>query len=157
MGAWHWKIYYELELELRERVRGDIVNNPYSRLINHMRTQGAKLNTPYVQIGVVVSAEPLAIKLGDLQIGKENLLIADHLLPSYTRKVSIPLTDGEGVMSSESVGDHGSHTHEISKLGITEGDIILTDGLKVDDVVALTPALELDGQIYIVLARLVSP
>lgn len=52
-----------------------------------MRTQGAKFNTPHVQVGVVVSPDPLTIKLGDLQIGKENLLVADHLLPSY-------LTDG---------------------------------------------------------------
>ncbi|KJR48395.1 hypothetical protein UF75_1193 [Desulfosporosinus sp. I2] len=45
-----------------------------------MRTQGAKFNTPYVQVGVVVSPDPLTIKLGDLQIGKENLLVADYLL-----------------------------------------------------------------------------
>jgi len=52
-----------------------------------MRTQGAKFNTPYVQVGVVISSDPLTIKLGDLQIGKENLLVADYLLSGY-------LTDG---------------------------------------------------------------
>lgn len=78
-----------------------------------MRTQGAKYNTPYVQLGVVVSPDPLTIKLGDLQIGKENLLVAEYLLPSY-----------------------------------------LTDGLKAEDIVALTPTL--DEQTYIVLARVVS-
>ncbi|SHH14980.1 DUF2577 family protein [Desulfosporosinus lacus] len=56
------------------------MKNPYSAIINHMRTQGAKFNTPYVQVGVVVSPDPLTIKLRDLQIGKDNLLVADHLL-----------------------------------------------------------------------------
>jgi hypothetical protein len=121
-----------------------------------MRTQGGKNNTPYVQIGVVVSADPLTIKLGDLQIGKDNLLVADYLLPNYTRKITIPITDGSGVMSSVSVGEHGSHTHEITELAIAEdGEIIFTEGLKADDIVALTPTP--DGQIYIVLERLVSP
>ena len=130
------------------------MKNPYSALINHMREQGGKNNTPYVQIGLVVSADPLTIKLGDLQIGKENLLVADHLLPDYARKISIPITDGSGVMSSVPVGDHGSHTHTISELGIADGGITFTDGLKADDIVALIPTL--DEQTYIVLARIVS-
>ena len=119
--------------------------NPYSKLINHMREQGAKLNTPYVQIGIVVSADPLTIKLGDLQIGKENLLVADDLLPNYTRKITIPTTPATG----------GTTTGSITSIGIPEADLTLTDGLKADDIVALIPTL--DGQIYIVLARLVSP
>lgn len=102
-----------------------------------------------------MSADPLTIKLGDLQIGKENLLVADYLLPDYARKINIPSTEGSGVMSSVTVGDYGSHTHDITELAITDGDIAFTDGLKKDDIVALTPSL--DGQMYIVFARLVSP
>jgi|SRR5665648_117132 len=131
------------------------MKNPYSKLINHMREQGGKNNSPYVQVGVVVSEDPLTIKLGDLQIGKANLLVADYLLPDYARKISIPITDGSGVMSSESVGDHGSHTHDITQLSITEGDITFTDGLKRDDIVALIPTL--DEQTYIVLVKVVRP
>jgi len=130
------------------------IKNPYSAIINHMRMQGAKFNTPYVQVGVVVSPDPLTIKLGDLQIGKENLLVADYLLPSYTRKLNLPVTEGSGTMSSASVGEHGSHTHSITELGITEGDATLTDGLKASDIVALISTL--DEQTYIVLARVVS-
>lgn len=120
-----------------------------------MREQGGKNNSPYVQVGVVVSEDPLTIKLGDLQIGKANLLVADYLLPDYARKISIPITDGSGVMSSESIGDHGLHTHSISKLSIADGNFIFTDGLKADDLVALIPTI--DAQIYFVLAKLVSP
>lgn len=62
------------------------MKNPYSALINHMREQGGKNNTPYVQVGLVISPDPLTIKLGDLQIGKDNLLVADYLLPGYARR-----------------------------------------------------------------------
>lgn len=95
-----------------------------------MRVQGAKFNTPYVQIGVVTALDPLTVKLGDLEIGKDNLLIADYLLSNYGRKMTIP--------------------------DVPATDITFTDGLIKDDVLALTPALELEGQKYIVLARLVS-
>jgi hypothetical protein len=106
---------------------------------------------------VVISADPLTIKLGDLQIGKENILIADYLLKDYEREIEIAETDGSGTMSSESVGDHGSHTHSISKIAVAEGGIVkfTNNGLEADDIVALTPTP--DGQTYIVLAKLVEP
>jgi len=112
-----------------------------------MRTQGGKNNTPYVQVGVVVAADPLTIKLGDLQIGKENILVADYLILDYTRKITIPTTPASGSTTEESV----------TSIGIPDGDITLTDGLKVNDIVALIPTLEDEEQTYIVLARLVSP
>jgi len=108
-----------------------------------MREQGGKNNTPYVQEGVVISVDPLTIKLGDLQIGKENLLIADYLLPNYTRKISIPATIATGSTTEES----------ITSVGIPDGEIILTDGLKDGESVALIPTL--DEQKYFVLARVV--
>jgi len=144
------------------------VKNPYSKLINHMRTQGGKNNTPYVQIGVVVSADPLTIKLGDLQIGKENLLVADYLLPSYAREYTaegnVQFTDSGSLGGTDGavVGPYGSHDHSVTSINIDtdnaqSGSITLTDGLKVNDIVTLTPLLELEGQMYAVLARMVSP
>ena len=122
------------------------MRNPYSGLVNHMRTQGAKYNTPYVQTGTVISADPLTIKLGDLQIGKESLLVADYLLPNYARKITIPTTTATGSTTTES----------IMSVGIPDGDITFTDyGLKENDIVALIPTL--DEQTYIVLAKVVSP
>lgn len=121
------------------------MRDPFVRILEHMQEQGGKNNTPYVQMGLVVSADPLTIKLGDLQIGKDNLLVADYLLPNYARKISIPTTTASGTTATESV----------LTIGIPGGDITLTDGLKKDDVVALIPTP--DEQIYFVLARLVSP
>jgi len=131
----------------------------------HMRTQGGKNNTPYVQVGVVISPDPLTIKLGDLQIGKDNLLVADYLLPDYARKYT---TDGNlkvtksgslGVTTGTVVGSYGSHTHNVASVTLDtdntqSGDFTFSDGLAKDDIVALISAL--DEQIYIVLARVVS-
>ncbi|WP_407308535.1 DUF2577 domain-containing protein [Desulfosporosinus sp. SB140] len=121
------------------------MRNPYSALLNHMRTQGSKNNTPYVQIGLVVSLNPLTLKLGDLQIGKENLLAADYVLPNYERKINIPTTPASGSTTEGSV----------TSVGVPDGEIKFTDGLRVDDLVALIPTL--DEQTYIILAKVVSP
>ena len=130
-----------------------------------MRTQGGKNNTPYVQVGIVVSPEPLTIKLGDLQIGKDNLLVADYLLPDYVRKYT---ADGNlkatksgslGTTSATTVGSYGSHTHNVASITLDtdntqSGDFTFSDGLATDDIVALISTL--DEQTYIVLARVVS-
>ena len=147
-------------------IRSDSLKNPYSSLIEHMRTQGGKNNTPYVQIGLVVSADPLTVKLGDLQISRDNLLVADHLLPDYARKyelsgnIQFSESGDLGSTDSASVGDHGSHSHGITSLNIDtdnttqSGDLTFKDGLKANDIVALIPTL--DEQTYIVLAKVVS-
>lgn len=121
------------------------MRNPYSALINHMRTQGGKNNTPYVQIGLVVSPDPLTLKLGDLQIAKENLLVADYVLPNYERRINIPTTPASG----------NTTEGNITSVGVTDGVIKFTDGLRADDLVALISTL--DEQTYIILAKVVSP
>lgn len=108
-----------------------------------MRTQGGKNNTPYVQVGVVVSVDPLTIKLGDLQIGKDNLLVAEYLLPNYARKYSA--SGNIKFVTTISVDTDNTQN----------GDLTFTDGLAENDIVALISTL--DEQTYIVLAKVVSP
>ena len=120
-----------------------LIRNPYSELIGHMRTQGGKNNTPYVQVGVVVSVDPLTIKLGDLQIGKDNLLVAEYLLPNYARKYSA--SGNIKFVTTISVDTDNTQN----------GDLTFTDGLAENDIVALISTL--DEQTYIVLAKVVSP
>lgn len=130
-------------------------DDPYSTLVRIMREQGAKYNPPTIQIGKVIAPPPnLVIKIGDLQIDKDNILIADYLLPNYQRQISIPMTSGAGTMSSEIVGDHGAHTHTIYQLEISQGEIQILDTLKTGDLVAVMPTG--DRQTYIVLAKVVS-
>lgn len=130
-----------------------------------MRTQGGKNNTPYVQVGVVIASDPLTVKLGDLQIGKDNLLVADYLLPDYSRKytesgnIKFDESGSLGTTTGTTVGSYGSHTHDIATLSVDadntqSGDFTFSDGLAKDDIVALIPTL--DEQTYIILARVVS-
>jgi len=130
------------------------MDNPYSGIVNHMREQGAKYNPSSIQIGIVISSDPLIIKVGDLQLYKDDMYIADYLLKDYKLEIDMPLIDGTGAMSSVSVGDHGSHTHDISKLGITKGIINSNIGLIKDDTV-IAFATD-DEKKYIILARVVS-
>lgn len=131
------------------------MQNPYVELLSTMREQGKSVNPPSIKLAEVVSSPPeIIIKMGDLQIDKDNILIADYLLPEYKREITIPLTDSKSEMTQTSVGDHGSHNHDVTKIEITDGKIQFNDTLKPGDIVVAMPTS--DGQTYIILARVVS-
>lgn len=119
-----------------------MMESSYVKILKHMQKQGSKLNPPSVQIGVMVSSNIL--KIGDLQLDKDNLLIADYLLSSYKRGISIPTTSASG----------NTTTGSISSVGIPNGNMEFTDTLKAGDTVAVIPIN--DGQTYVILARVVS-
>lgn len=127
--------------------------NPYSKLIEQMQKQGSISNPPSMQIGEVISSNPLTIRIGDLQIDKDNILIADYL-KEYKRKIKIPEVVATGETNDVSVGDHGTHKHNVTKVGINEVEITFLDTLKQGDKLAILPTS--DRQTYIVLARVVS-
>jgi len=129
-------------------------DNPYSKLIEQMKKQGATSNPPSVQIGEVISPNPLTIRIGDLQIDKDNILIADYLLKDYKRKIKIQEVVATGETNNVSVGDHGTHKHSVDKIGINEVEIIYLDTFKQGDKLAVLSTE--DKQTYIILARVVS-
>lgn len=108
--------------------------NPYSKLIEIMKDAGSSNNPPSIQIAEVVSPPPnLIIKMGDLQVDKDNILIADYLLgeDSYIRE------------------------YKTSNDKLTWGDsnyMKYTDTLKEGDLLGVMPVE--DRQLYIILARL---
>ncbi len=130
-------------------------DNPYSKIIEQMKKQGASSNPPSIEIGEVISPNPLTIKIGDLQIDKDNILIADYLLKDYRRKVKIPEVTATGETNNVSVGDHGTHKHSVDKIGVNEVEITFLDTLKQGDKLAILSTG--DGQTYIILARVVDP
>lgn len=128
-------------------------NDPYSEMVSMMRNEGSKNNPPTIQFADVSSVEPLKIKLGDIELDKDNLLIADYLLSNYSRQINTPLAlniDGETELAT--VGDHGSHKHNISSLKIS-GSISFTDAFKKGDVVAVMPTGNVEK--FVILARVV--
>lgn len=61
------------------------MGNPYNKMINLIKKTGAAYNPPSIMIGEVIMDEPLTIRIGELEITKENILVADYLMKGYTR------------------------------------------------------------------------
>lgn len=103
------------------------LDNPYSSLIEIFREQGAKYNAPDLMIGEVLTEEPLTIKVGDIQLDKDNLYIADYLLKDYEReyisesKINIQDGSASGSTSNTNISEHGSHKHNINSITISDG------------------------------------
>lgn len=125
-----------------------IGKNPYAEIIKMMRTHGEKNNPPSIQLGEVISPPAdIIIKLGDIEITKENILIADFLLEGYTRTFEatgsiqiqknddgkITLTDSDcGRTSIDNVGFVGDgklitdpHFHSVSSISIETDDFTI--------------------------------
>ena len=69
------------------------IGNPYSFLVSTIRNQGAINNPQGIQLGKVISASPLTVSIGDLQLTASNLLLADYLKEGYTRIMYIEDTE----------------------------------------------------------------
>lgn len=126
-------------------------DNPYSTLINIMRNRGSDFNTPGIQLAEVIAPPPnLLIKVGDLQVDKKNILIADYLIPGYNRQYS---QGGSGTISTKDSGGTSSPYTVLESINAT-GKVTLTDTLQKGNVLAVIPTS--DEQTYIILARVVS-
>lgn len=136
--------------------------NAFAELLDTMREMGAKDNPITVLVGKVTSASPLVVKINEIEIDKDNLLIADYLLAGYERDGKI-----EGIGKLQASGTLGTITSPagsgtLDSVNITtqengssiEGKIKLSDGLKAGDVVGLFPVE--GNQTFIIFARLVS-
>ena len=141
-------------------------DNPYSKMIEIMKRQGASLNPPSIQIAEVIEPPPnLIVKVNDLQIDKDNILIADYLLKEHQRKITIR---GERIKfrKNNPVGEteiSSNHSHPLKYIDVdvvpieidakAESSYIQTeDTLKKGDLLAVMPVQ--DRQLYIILARL---
>lgn len=156
--------------------------NPYSTIVEIMRAQGAASNPPSIQIGVVIEPPPnLIIKVNDLQIDKDNLLIADYLLTEHKRRIVIsggrikfeqsdpPTYIGKTTEVYDGGQGASPHLHHIEELKVDTAEspeprvwieaqresqdyIKTVDTLVKDDILAVMPVA--DRQLYIILARL---
>ncbi|WP_368490850.1 DUF2577 domain-containing protein [Clostridium sp. BJN0013] len=120
------------------------IRNPYNDILLKMRRQGAAYNPPSIDIGKVVTPNPLTIQINDTPLTKKKLLVSDFLLSSYKRKIKIPPTSATGSTTDGS----------ITSIGIPDAELNFTDGLKAGDMVACLATS--DGQKYIVLCKVVS-
>lgn len=99
--------------------------NAYEQILETMRQQGRKDNTPPIQIGIMESADTCAI--GKLKLSGSDLLIAEHLKTGYHYAVD-----------NETPSKKDKNT--------------FIDGLKKGDKVAV---YRVSDELYIILERLV--
>ncbi len=128
--------------------------NPYSDLVTMMQSQGTKYNPPFIMVGKVIHPLPdLLIMIGDLQVDSDNLLLAEDLV-QHQRLSALAVSTATGLTGQTSVGDHGSHDHNIRQIGYSGGQLSIASCLAKDDLVAVLP---LEGyQKYIVLCKVVN-
>ena len=146
--------------------------NPIASIVNAMQTEGARFNPPSLCVGKVIQPEPLQIQVGDLMLDREDLLVSDILLNSYSRNIQLA-TKGtssiSGTLSSSTESASGgsgdssfaSHSHGINASATLDGTVNLeVEGaitfktyLKKDDLIALMPTE--DSQIYVALCKVV--
>ncbi len=129
--------------------------NPYSKMIEIMQKQGATSNPPSIQIGEVIEPPPnLIIKVNDLQIDKDNILIADYLLKDHMREVrtdTMTNTPSKQYVTGATTVN-SNHSHSIANLTLENTKIYTEDTLEKGDLLAVLPVH--DRQLYIILARL---
>jgi len=102
-----------------------------SDLISMMQSTGSDFNSPDIMLGEVVTPPPaLTIKVANIVLYPEQLLVADYLLPGYKRAyfqegvlhlkatadaelagATKPTVTPAAAVDAAIVGDHGSHGH----------------------------------------------
>ena len=87
------------------------LDNAYSGIINIMREQGTKYNAPALMLGEVINANPLLIKAGDIQLDKDNLYVADYLMPGYSREASLTGSISFSTSNVSGSTDTRTYTH----------------------------------------------
>lgn len=119
--------------------------DPFAELVKAMRSEGAKFNPPSLRVGVVTSVNPLLVKLEELQLTKEDILI-DASLIEHNEEFSLDSTPARGSVSTGG---------NLSNLSIEKGSLKIKTRLKKDDLLVLIPTQ--DKQIWIILSKVVRP
>lgn len=117
-------------------------NDTYSQLVNVFRDEGSKKNPPTFSLGEVTSTEPLTVKVGDLPLSSDNLLINESLL-DHTRGITLPLVTAEGSTTKDTMVD----------IGIPKAELKIKSKLKKGDIVYIIPTL--DKQTWVILCKVV--
>ena len=126
--------------------------SPFAEINKHFTglAQGS-INIPAVAIGKVLSPPPeLIVQVGDLQLDKDDIYVADYLLQGYQRHVNIAQA---AVTGQTQIGGGPAHLHQMDVVGIADTTVSMLDTLKIGDYVAVLPTE--DKQTYIVLCKVV--
>lgn len=114
-------------------------------LFENMINKGAMKNPSSLQLGEILSVEPLIIKVDELQVDRDNLLVAEHLL-THTRKFSLSTTSASGNVTCYQGGT-------LNNISIQDGELTFQTSLQVGDIVVCYPIFQ--GQKYLILEKVI--
>lgn len=134
-----------------------VKENPFEKILDIMQEEGAKRNTPPIFIAKITSQFPdLKIKINDITITKNNILISENLISNFQEKEELTGTISFNYASA-SAGT--TDTGIVTSLNILnanyKSDVVKkkTDNLKIGDLVVVM-ATE-DMQTFIILNKVV--
>lgn len=144
---------------MKRRVAATASNedNPFFTIIGMMKGQKEDNDSVPFLIGTVVSAAPLAVKVGDITIDRSSMKINSFLLRGYQRRLRLDTTAATGQTAERGGGGGGyeafsSHSHEQSTIGVPDGTFTTLDDFFVGEEVLLLRSA--DQQQFILLCKL---
>jgi hypothetical protein len=99
----------------------------YSELIRLMRQQGAKFNPTTLLLGIMQGSD--SVKIGDLVLDKEDIMIADYLLKDYAYELDTPYVSAVNFTADTAT----TQNRVVRKAGLKKGDVVAVMKLNHDD------------------------
>lgn len=114
-----------------------------TRLIGIIREQGEINNTPYAQLGVILSVTPFLVKLNDLTLDKDDLYIPYNLL-EHNVEVDIKTTGEMTNIEQSNItcckGNNTNYMHDLSSLSyVGSAELNIHTRFNNGDLVVLLP------------------
>lgn len=127
--------------------------NPFTGILSIMDSVAMEHKTPSACIGRVVAPPPnIRVSYKGIELTNKEIIIADYLLPGYTRHV-VGETSYRG--GGGGYAEYESHNHPV------DNDETWTDTLRAGDLVAMIPIEATDpqqtAQQYLVIMRCLRP
>ena len=132
------------------------VDNQYSGILNIMRQEGARDNTPGIATGIIKSIEPLIVTIGGLDLDENFVSLSEYMKPHMRKTHDIGYYDVVGPWHPVVTSDAHGHQSTLDKIygdGWFKGKDYVTDyGFYVGDtVLALSTD---DAQHYYIIAKI---
>lgn len=121
----------------------DKLDNPYLNLAEMMKKNKGTNIVPFF-IGKVISANPLLVQAGNIQLERDDMLINEFLLKNHKRKVHIKSKNMDADLNSKK-------DFKVSNIDMYESEIETEDDFKAGEQVVLL--MSTDQQQFVLLCK----
>lgn len=117
-------------------------DDPFRSMVGMMRKEGETNNPTPFFIGEVVQPKPLRVKIGEIEIGREQMKVCSSLMGGFTQRLNMGETATTGTTNAVGRGGNDaqafySHSHAVVSVGVPDGTFTLLDDLKIGDEVLM--------------------